>query len=245
MIKNATHIAAFTGAGVSTAAGIPDFRGPKGLYTTKKYNPDLVFEINYFRRHPELFYQFSWDFIKILKTIQPTLTHQFLARLEKEGKLLGTITQNIDTLHQMAGSIKMAEVHGSYSSASCMNCFKYEMRNLSLDWWEKQMRNSPRSPVVICPLCNGIIKPNVVFFGEMVRDLDMAERWIRSCDLLLVLGSSLTVYPAAFLPQMTSAPTIIINQGEPAFTRDDNWFFIESNLDQFFKKVIDFIDYKA
>jgi len=244
MISNAHHIAAFTGAGISTAAGIPDFRGPNGLYTTGKYNADQVFEINYFRRHPEMFYEFSHDFIKLLKTIQPTFTHQFLAHLEADGRLTGLITQNIDALHQRAGSKNIAEVHGSYWSASCLNCSDFKKTEATLDWWENQIKQSPRSPVVICSHCGGIVKPDVVFFGEPVRHLEKAEKLVRTCDLLLVLGSSLTVYPAAFIPQLCSAPIIVINQGDVMLPSGKEIFYISSDLDGFFKKVIDFIDSK-
>ncbi|MBN2102465.1 Sir2 family NAD-dependent protein deacetylase [bacterium] len=241
-ILDAKCIVAFTGAGISTAAGIPDFRGPNGLYTTGKYNADKVFEIDYFHKHPEMFYEFSRDFIQILKKIQPTITHRFLARLESEDLLTGVITQNIDTLHHRAGSINIAEVHGSYWSASCLSCNQFIKNGATLDWWEEQMTQSPRSPVVLCPHCGGIIKPDVVFFGEPVRDLDKAETMIKSCDLLLVLGSSLTVYPAALLPQLTSASTIVVNQGDVMISFRQDMYFILSDLDAFFKKVIDFID---
>lgn len=242
MIMEAQRITAFTGAGISTAAGIPDFRGPGGLYTTGQYDPDRVFEIGYFRKHPEMFYRFSRDFIGLLKTVRPTLTHRFLARLERERRLAGIITQNIDALHHRAGSENIAEMHGSYWSASCLDCAAFRKTGAALDWWEAQMHTSPRSPVVICPRCGGVVKPDVIFFGEPVRDIEKAERLIHSCDLLLVLGSSLTVYPAALLPQMCAAPTLVVNQGEVMLSLKKDLYVASSNLDAFFKKVIDFID---
>ncbi|MFC1570075.1 NAD-dependent deacetylase [bacterium] len=245
MILNSERIVAFTGAGISTAAGIPDFRGPEGLYTTKQYDPDLVFEINYFRKHPEMFYQFSQDLIAILKTIKPTFTHQFLARLEAQKQLVGVITQNIDPLHQMAGSKNIAEVHGSYWRASCLSCNDFQKNEATIQWWEEQMISSSQSPVVVCPMCHGIVKPNVVFYGESVRDLDKAEQMVRTSDLLLVLGSSLTVYPAALLPQLTSATTIIVNKGNVTLSSDSTKYLINADLDIFFKKVVDFIDSKS
>lgn len=239
---NAGQIAVFTGAGVSTAAGIPDFRGPGGLYTTQQYDADRVFDIRYFRNHPELFYRFSQDFIRVLKNIEPTFTHRFISRLEREGRMLGTITQNIDGLHHQAGSTRLAELHGSYRTATCMNNSLHHLKGLNLDWWEKAMTGSGRSPVVTCAQCGGILKPDVVFFGEPVRELSKAEMWIAHCDLLLVLGSSLTVYPAAVLPQLTRSEVIVINRGDVTLPPAHHRYFVNQSLDHFLKKVVDFID---
>jgi NAD-dependent deacetylase len=241
-LLNAGRIVVFTGAGISTAAGIPDFRGPNGLYTTKQYDPDRIFDIYYFKEHPELFYRFSQDFIRILKRIRPTFTHQFVARLEKEGRLSGTITQNIDGLHHRAGSTRLAELHGSYRTAACIKNPRHCLDGLTLDWWEEAMYRSDSSPVVSCMQCGGVLKPGVVFFGETVHEIDRAENWIAQCDLLFVLGSSLTVYPAALLPQLTRSEIIIVNQGPVAMTAAPQRYFINGNLDHFFKKVVDFID---
>lgn len=241
-IHEAKRIVAMTGAGISTAAGIPDFRGPNGLYTTRRYDPDRVFDITYFRHNPGMFYRFTRDFISILKSIQPTWTHRFLARLESEGILSGVITQNIDTLHHLAGSKNIIEVHGSYWNAGCIQCDDFKKTGATIEWWEEQMTCGPRKPVVVCPFCSGIVKPEVVFFGEPVRDMDKAEHLVTTCDLLLVLGSSLTVYPAALLPRITSAPTLIINRGEVCLEGQSNRFFIDEDLDIFLKKVVDFID---
>src|SRR3990167_11456592 len=99
LIKQAKNIAVLTGAGISTSAGIPDFRGPKGLYVTRRYDPDKVFDINHFLTDPVPFYEFARDFIGLEQTIQPTITHKFLADMERAGKLKGIVTQNIDSLH--------------------------------------------------------------------------------------------------------------------------------------------------
>ncbi|MBN1782077.1 Sir2 family NAD-dependent protein deacetylase [bacterium] len=242
MIQSARKIVAFTGAGISTAAGIPDFRGPNGLYATGAYDPDLVFEIGYFRKHPEMFYRFSFDFIALLKTIQPTFTHYFLARLEKEGRLRGIITQNIDALHHRAGSARIIEVHGSFWRAACIECSRFRKEKATLEWWDKAMTESPRAPVVVCPHCSGVVKPDVVFYNEPVKGMELAESWVRDCDLLLVLGSSLTVFPAAFLPQLCRSPILIVNKGEVSFAPDRNHIFIREDLDIFFKNIADYID---
>ena len=131
LIRKARSVVALTGAGISTAAGIPDFRGPKGLYVTRRYDPEKVFEIDWFHRQPRYFYEFSRDFVATVKDIQPTFTHRFLAELEANGRLTGVVTQNIDILHQLAGSHTVLELHGSYRSATCTDCGKHyeELRN--------------------------------------------------------------------------------------------------------------------
>jgi NAD-dependent deacetylase len=104
LIAESQSIGILTGAGISTNAGIPDFRGPKGLYVTRQYDPDTVFNIHHFRIDPQPFYEFARDFVGLEQSIHPTLTHRFLASLEKTGKLKGIVTQNIDSLHHKAGS---------------------------------------------------------------------------------------------------------------------------------------------
>src|SRR5436190_6299453 len=119
LIEEAESIGVLTGAGISTNAGIPDFRGPNGLYVTRRYDPDTVFDINYFLMDPEPFYEFARDFVNLEKTIQPTFTHKFLASLEETGKLKGVVTQNIDALHHKAGSKNVYEMHGSFWLSYC------------------------------------------------------------------------------------------------------------------------------
>ena len=155
--------------------------------------------------------------------------------------MTGIITQNIDALHQLAGSENIAEVHGSYWTASCLGCDRFTVEGASVDWWEKQIQSSPRSPVVVCPECGGVVKPGVVFYNEPVRDLDKSGQMVGYCDLLLVLGSSLTVYPAALLPQMTASPVIIVNQGDVALSANSDRYFVNEDLDLFFKKVAECI----
>ena len=118
----------------------------------------------------------------------------------------------------------------------------HNLKDLTLDWWENAMIISGRSPVVTCAQCAGLLKPDVVFFGEPVRELENAENWIAQCDLLLVLGSSLTVYPVAVLPRLTRSQVIVVNQGEVALSPAQNRYFVNDSLDLFFKKVVDFID---
>jgi NAD-dependent protein deacetylase/lipoamidase len=236
LIRSSRAVVALTGAGLSTAAGVPDFRGPQGLYVTRRYDPEKVFEIGWFRREPQHFYAFSRDFVATVKDVQPTFTHRFLARLEEQGRLLAVVTQNIDLLHQQAGSRSLVELHGSYAAASCGSCGR-AFTQLSYAWWQQAMLESPDPPIARCSACGGLLKPDIVFFGELVHGMSEAERLIAGCDLLLVLGSSLQVAPAALLPSATEAPTVIVNQGEVALSEAPQRYFVAAELDDYFRQV--------
>ncbi len=236
MIRQARSVVAVTGAGISTAAGIPDFRGPQGLYVTRRYDPEKTFDIDGFRRDPGCFYEFCRDFVALAQQVRPTLTHAFLADLERAGKLAGIVTQNIDMLHQVAGSRAVIELHGSCRGASCCSCAR-RFEDLSYAWWERVMAAGPAPPVAACPGCGGVLKPDIVFFGETVRGYAEAERLEAGCDLLLVLGSSLQVAPASFLPYETSAPTLVVNRGDVMLAAGPNRFFVDQDLDRYFREV--------
>lgn len=236
LIQNAHFIVALTGAGISTSAGIPDFRGPRGLYVTRRYDPEKVFEIGAFNRAPQHFYEFSNDFVAEVKNVQPTLTHKVLAELERQGPLAGVITQNVDQLHQLAGNQKVVELHGSYSAALCQSCGR-RFKDLSYGWWEQTMNDSVTPPVAHCSKCTGVIKPDIVFFGEQVNGYEEAERMVSECDLLLVLGSSLQVTPASILPYSTKAATVVVNQGAVALPSAPHRYFVASDLDSYFRQV--------
>jgi NAD-dependent deacetylase len=236
-IRSTGSLVVLTGAGLSTAAGIPDFRGPSGLYATRRYNPDLVFSIDHFRRDPLLFYQFTHDFMGLAKDIRPTYTHRLLSTFEDCGLIEGVITQNIDALHFQAGSRRVIELHGSYWSASCSGCPRGDVSGLTSAWWDQAMCASSRSPIVCCPVCGSVIKPDVVFFGETVQDFEEAAAMVSRCDLLLVLGSSLAVYPAAVLPKMATGTVIVVNQGEVRLPPGRNRYFIDQDLNEYFQAV--------
>ncbi len=236
LIKSAKSVVILTGAGISTSAGIPDFRGPQGLYVTRRYDPEKVFHIEWFNKEPKYFYEFTKDFVDSLKIIKPTFTHNFLVRLEQAGFLKGIVTQNIDILHQAAGSKNVIELHGSYHSATCQTC-KQQIKSLTYNWWCDKILSSNSSPVVLCNKCGGYLKPDIVFFGEPVTAYEESERLVNKCDLLLVLGSSLNVTPASILPRLTSATTVIVNKGEVALQPSPNRYFINEGLDVYFSKV--------
>lgn len=188
---------ALTGAGVSTPSGIPDFRGPQGLW--QKHDPQLVSSLEGFKSHPQEFYRFwIWRFEK-MRAARPNPVHQLLAWLEEKGLLLGVITQNIDGLHQAAGSRRVLEVHGHAHRGTCPGCGEV----YPLSWIAEQAR---KSGVARCG-CGELVKPDVVLFGEQLTpDFEAAQRAVSQCDLLFVLGTSLTVWPVAGLvPQARAA----------------------------------------
>ncbi len=236
LIKLSKAGVVLTGAGISTAAGIPDFRGPRGLYVTRQYDPEKVFDIDWFSRDPRFFYDFSRDFIDLMKETGPTFTHRFLATLEQQGHLKGVITQNIDALHQVAGSAKVVELHGSYRAATCHGCGKHYL-DLTYAWWDAAMRDSSRSPVALCHACNGVLKPDIVFFGEPVHAITEAQQMVAECDLLLVLGSSLQVSPASLLPHFTKRTTIVVNKGHVTLAPAPYRHFVEEELDRYCREV--------
>ncbi len=236
LINESKAIAVLSGAGISTAAGIPDFRGPQGLYVTRKHDPEKVFDIDYFYSDPSHFYYFSQDFIASIDQINPTFTHSFLAKLEEQGRLSKIITQNIDLLHYQAGNQRVLDLHGSYNSAHCTGCDTY-YGGLTYNWWQKEMTSSSTAPVARCGKCKGVLKPDIVFFGEMVNQFAEAERIVKNCDLLFVLGSSLQVAPASHLPLLASAPTIVVNKGSVMLDKGNNRYFIDQNLDKYFIQV--------
>lgn len=240
LIKTSKSTVVLTGAGISTAAGIPDFRGPKGLYVTRRYDPELVFEIRNFHRSPEYFYEFTSDFASTVRDISPTFTHGFLARLEQAGLLQGVITQNIDILHQLAGSSNVLELHGSYRSATCQSC-RTHVGDLNYDWWLAAMRDSTRPPIVHCSACGGLLKPDIVFFGESVNGYDRAEAMVSGSDLLLVLGSSLNVTPASLLPYCAAGATVVVNRGEVMLPPGPQRYFVAEDLDVYFRNVAEFV----
>lgn len=232
-IQNATNIAVLSGAGMSTAAGVPDFRGPKGLYVTRAYDPETVFEIHYFDKNPEPFYQFSRDFLSMLRTITPTFTHTFLATLENQYKKnITLITQNIDGLHQRAGSHNVLPIHGDYETSTCRHCGKRLKTSAELEALMETM-DVPRCS------CGGVFKPDVVFFGENVRYLHESAAAAADSDVMLVLGSSLTVYPAASLPYEADGSVIIVNKGPVSARAGENFYLADTTLDEFFNDVSD------
>ncbi len=229
LIENAKIIGALTGAGISTSAGIPDFRGPRGLYITKKYDADKVFDINHFHKDAKPFFNFARDFVGLEGQIKPTFTHRFLAHLEKIGKLKGVITQNIDSLHQMAGSKNVLEIHGSFWKSFCLKCQKEFSFSETKEKIIKE--NTPRCS------CGGIVKPDVVFFGENVKYLTESEELARQSDLFFVLGTSCAVFPAAMIPEYVSGDIVVVNMTKVDLDTPSLILSVQEDTDDFFEKV--------
>ena len=194
-IKNAKHVGCLTGAGVSTLCGIPDFRGPQGLY--KQPNAERIFDIDWFDRDPSVYYTGCAELVYGLGAFQPGPVHRALRKLEEIGRLDGIATQNIDMLHQKAGSTRVYEVHGSPILHHCRRCGDEKS-------FDEIMEMLKSGDVPHCP-CGGVYKPDITFFGEALPEAAFAaaqELALRS-DVFLVLGTSLTVFPAAGLPRLT------------------------------------------
>ena len=202
LVASSERIVFFGGAGVSTESGIPDFRSVDGLYHQKyDYPPETILSHTFFVQKPEEFFKFYRDKLLPLDA-KPNKAHLKLAEWEKEGKLIGVVTQNIDGLHQAAGSKKVFELHGSVHRNYCMNCGRF----FSAEF----MKNS-RDPVPHCD-CGGRIKPDVVLYEEGLDDavVSGAVHVISKADLMIVAGTSLTVYPAAGLIRYFRGKNLVI-----------------------------------
>lgn len=219
LIRQSRRMVAFTGAGHSTSSGIPDFRSPhSGLWV--KDDPMLVASIWAFRLNPHNFYDWIRPMVDTLTKAKPNPAHVALAELERMGHLQVVITQNIDDLHQRAGSQHVLELHGHMREATCVRCYK----KISVG---PEVEELIRNGQVPCCECGGVIKPDVILFGEQlpIRTLNQAMEEARNCDLILVAGSSLEVTPAADIPYLAvdcGAKAIMVNLEPTAFdTRAD------------------------
>jgi NAD-dependent deacetylase len=208
LIKASKRAVAFTGAGISTPSGIPDFRSPQsGLW--EHYDPFEVASLTAFRNHPEKFYGWIGPLVKTAKAAQPNQAHVCLAKLKAAGILQAVITQNIDGLHQKAGSKEVIELHGSAQTATCLSCGK----QYSDEWLSEEQISRAQYPH--CKTCGGVLKPDVVLFEEMlpVQAWNNAQFYCEQADLVLIVGSSLEVYPACSLPEtaLNQGAKLIIN----------------------------------
>jgi NAD-dependent deacetylase len=207
IIKESNNIVFFGGAGVSTESNIPDFRSAKGLYA---HSPEYLLSRTYFESNTEDFYKFYKENL-IFKDAKPNDAHYALAKLEKMGKLKAVITQNIDGLHQKAGSKRVYELHGSVIRNYCMDCREYH----DLDYITGFNETVPR-----CRKCGGIVKPDVTLYEEML-DMEVfngAIECISKADVLIVGGTSLIVYPAASLVDFYKGnKLILINKGATSY----------------------------
>lgn len=230
IIEKSNSIVFFGGAGVSTESNIPDFRSTNGIYNQKyKYSPKEILSHHFFWENTKWFYDFYKEKM-IYKEALPNITHKVLAKLEKEGKLKVVITQNIDGLHQDAGSNNVIELHGSVKRNHCVKCKTfYDM---------DEILNSNDIPR--CKNCGGIIKPDVVLYEEALDNetLENAIYHIENCETLIIGGTSLTVYPAAGLVRYFRGKNlIIINKN---ITEYDKYatLVISDSLGNVFKEIL-------
>ncbi len=232
--KSSDDNAVFTGAGASTLSGIRDFRGKDGVYSQpwKGYDVEDILSIPFFMRDPSIFYSWAREFCYCLDRFHPCIVHTVLAKLEQKGMIGGIMTQNIDVLHQAAGSKNVLEVHGSPSKHHCLKC-------------RKTFGYDEIAPIVMkgevphCD-CGGVIKPDIIFYGESLDEdtLDACFEWTRRCKIMLVLGSSLTVQPAASIPLYAwraKAKICIVNAQPTPLDSIAAWHF--DDLRMFFEEI--------
>ena len=207
IIENSHSIVVFTGAGISTASGIPDFRSADGIYNQKtnlNIRPEEIISHTFFMNNPELFFEFYKEKM-CYENAKPNLAHKYFAELEKKGKNVTVVTQNIDGLHQEAGSSRVYELHGSIHRNYCERCGRL--------FGLKYVLNSKGVP--LCDKCGGIVKPDVVLYEEPLDEntINLSISAIMTCDTLIIVGTSLTVYPAAgFVRYFRGKNLVVINK---------------------------------
>ncbi|MEH7180385.1 NAD-dependent protein deacylase [Neobacillus vireti] len=240
LIKNAKNIVVLTGAGISTESGIKDFRSQTGIY---KMAPEYILSLDYFYNQPKAFYQFAVENLYHPEA-QPNKGHEILAKWEEDGKVSHIITQNIDGLHQKAGSINVIEFHGTMKTASCRNCNKVYKTE------EMISRLKSIDDFYICNACSThnekdrYIKPDVVLFGDTGEWFTMDGfneiiNIIHQADCLLVLGTSLKVTPFSTFPQYgrEGTPLVIINKGDSPYDGTENTYVIHDSIGETISKI--------
>lgn len=224
-IQESNRIVFFGGAGVSTESGIPDFRSVDGLYNQKfDYPPERIISHSFYKADPSYFFRFYREKMMPLG-FEPNITHKKLAQWEQEGRLLGVVTQNIDGLHQKAGSSAVYELHGSILRNYCVKCGKFHSAEF--------VKSHPDVPRCVC---GGIVKPDVVLYEESLdaNTIEGAVRVIQNADLLIVAGTSLTVYPAAGLVNYYRGNRmVLINRDVTAYDNQADLVFHQSLGDIF------------
>ena len=232
-IEECNNIVVFSGAGLSTNSGIPDFRSASGIYNQKlnsTFSPEEVVSHTFFMRYPEEFYKFYFDKMVYLDA-KPNSAHKYFGKLEKLGKVKAVVTQNIDNLHQLGGSKNVIELHGSIMRNYCMNCHTfYDLKNI----YTKEHK------VPKCKICGGTIKPDVVLYEEGLDEKTITDaiRYISNAEMLIVVGTSLMVYPAAgFLRYFKGKYLVLINKSSTSYDSNAD-ILINDDI----KNVIDYLE---
>lgn len=223
IIKNSNYVVAFTGAGASTDSGIKDFRGKNGLYKEKNYmgyEPEEILSIDFFLSHTDIFNKYIEEKMMI-NDIKPNPGHKALAELEKMGKVKAVITQNIDNLHQEGGSKKVLELHGTLKDWYCTRCGKRADKRFDCE-------------------CGGVVRPRVTLYGEMLDEkvTDAAISEIKKADTLIIIGTSLTVYPAAYYISYFRGKNLVIINETPTSQDHIATLVIRDNFSKVFSETL-------
>jgi NAD-dependent deacetylase len=235
LIKEKRYVVAFTGSGISVDSGIPTFRGGQGLW--EKYDPMEYAHIDAFRRNPDKVWNMLREMAGVIFAARPSPAHVALSELENKGFLKAIITQNVDGLHQIAGNTSVIEYHGNHRRLVCVGC------SAKVDFTEAQAR---MLPYPVCERCLAPLKPDVVFFGEPIPMLDMirANEEAKKCKVMLIMGTSGVVYPAADVPYLahsSGAKVVEINIDETPFTSSVSDFFFKENASDVLPKILEHI----
>lgn len=226
IIKNSNYVVAFTGAGASTDSGIKDFRGKNGLYKEKNYmgyEPEKILSIDFFLSHTDIFNKYIEEKMMI-NDIKPNPGHKALAELEKIGKVKAVITQNIDNLHQEGGSKKVLELHGTLKDWYCLKCGKRADRRFDCE-------------------CGGVVRPRVTLYGEMLDEkvTEAAISEIKKADTLIIIGTSLTVYPAAYYINYFKGKNLVIINETPTSQDHIATLVIRDNFSKVFSETLEIL----
>ena len=226
IIKNSSYVVAFTGAGASTDSGIKDFRGKNGLYKEKNYmgyEPEEILSIDFFLSHTNIFNKYIEEKMMI-NDIKPNPGHKALAELEKMEKVKAVITQNIDNLHQEGGSKKVLELHGTLKDWYCLKCGKRADRRFDCE-------------------CGGVVRPRVTLYGEMLDEkvTDAAISEIKKADTLIIIGTSLTVYPAAYYINYFRGKNLVIINETPTSQDHIATLVIRDNFSKVFSETLEIL----
>lgn len=233
LIKESNNIVFFGGAGVSTASGVPDFRSATGLYNRENdsdYSPEYMLSHEFFVNHPDKFMDYAKENLMI-DGIKPNACHKALAKLEEMGKLKGVITQNVDSLHQEAGSKNVVELHGNLRDYYCTSCGK----NFDLAYVKDQ------DGKVICDKCGGIVRPDIVLYGESLDQdaLSYAVSLIASADVLIVGGTSLVVYPAAGLIDFYKGKKLVVINMDPTPKDKSADYLLQGDISKIMDELVE------
>ena len=228
IIDTSSKIVFFGGAGVSTESNIPDFRSEEGLYQAKEEygrSPETLISHSFFRSQPEMFFDYYKNKM-IYPEAKPNKAHLALAQLEKAGNLIGIVTQNIDGLHQLAGSKNVVELHGSVHRNYCMDCKEYYDLSYILDPANCGDKSGDQAHVPYCSKCGGVVKPDVVLYEESLNEEDIGRgiEWISMADTMIVGGTSLVVHPAAGLLRYFQGDNLVlINKTPTSYDSKASW----------------------